>query len=106
MEGMYQLMQCAKYSNTYRASSGWYSELGFSYAELQEIAKDTSDMNKLMKRIEEAFESEMEDVKVNGYKEETNWWTTSHTSVYDINNRKLWVTVRERYDEEPYEFGF
>ena len=106
MEGMYQLMQRVKYSNTYNASGGWYSELGFTYAELQEIAKNPADMDKTMKLVQEGFEEELEDVKANGYKAETNWWTTSHTSVYDISNLKLWVTVREHYEEAPHEFGF
>ena len=56
--------------------------------------------------MQEEFEEEMEDVKANGYKEKTSWWITSHTSIYDINSKKMWITVRERYEEEPHEFTF
>ena len=107
MEGMYQLMQRAKYSNMFDPAKKWYSELGFTYAEIREITEDgDEEMDKVMKRLQEAFENELEYVKEHGFREETNFWTTSHTSVYDINNRKMWITVRERYEEGPHEFTF
>lgn len=107
MEGMYHLMQRAKYSNGYYADNKWYSELGFTYSQIQEITEDNNyDVNRMMLLLQDEFEEELEEVKANGYKEKTNWWTTSHTSVYDINNRKLWITVRERYEETPNEFVF
>ena len=107
MEGMYHLMQRAKYSNMFDPANKWYSELGFTYAEIREITEDgDEEMDKVMKLLQEAFENELEYVKENGFREETSFWTTSHTSVYDINNRKMWITVRERYEEEPHEFGF
>ena len=106
MEGMYQLMQRAKYSNMYYASNKWYSELGFTYSQIQEMPENNFDMESMLTQMQEELEEEMEDVKANGYKEQTSWWTTSHTSVYDINSKKMWVTVRERYEEEPHEFAF
>ena len=106
MEGMYQLMQRAKYSNMYYASNKWYSELGFTYSQIQEMSENNFDLERMLTQMQEEFEEEMEDVKANGYKEKTSWWTTSHTSVYDINSKKMWVTVRERYEEEPHEFAF
>ena len=107
MEGMYHLMQRAKYSNMFEPSNKWYSELGFTYAEIRKITEDgDEEMDKVMEQLQEAFKNELEYVKENGFREETSFWTTSHTSVYDINNRKMWITVRERYEEEPHEFGF
>ena len=38
-----------------------------------------------------------------GYDPELNLWFTAHNSTYDIANKTLWVTVREKY-EKHYEF--
>lgn len=101
MEGMYKLMQRVKYSNTYVSSKKWYSELGFTYEQIQNADES---MEEALKEMEKSFEEEMKYVKENGYRETTSWWTTSHTSVYDIKNKKMWITIRERYDEKPVEY--
>ena len=107
MEGMYHLMQRAKYSNMFDPANKWYSELGLTHSQIQEIIKDgDEELDKVMKLLQEAFENELEYVREHGFREGTSFWITSHTSVYDINNRKMWITVRERYEEGPYEFGF
>ena len=106
MEGMYRLMQRVKYSNMYFAANKWYSEMGLTYAQIQEIDESSKGLEATMRLTQEAFEAEQEYVKENGFRANTEWWITSHTSIYDIANGKLWVTVRERYEEEPYEFGF
>ena len=107
MEGMYQLMQRAKYSNMFDPDKKWYSELGLTYPRIQEILRDGDEgTDKMMKILQEAFAHELEYVKENGFREKTDFWTTSHTTVYDIKNLKMWITVRERYEEAPHEFGF
>ena len=101
MEGMLHLLKRVKCTNMYVPAYGWYSEDGAPYSELQNISKAAR--NKLL-RIHEKFTEEMEYVKENGYKENTKIWDTAHTSIYDINSRKLFVTIHERFDEAPYEF--
>ncbi|MCQ2398153.1 MAG: linear amide C-N hydrolase [Sphaerochaetaceae bacterium] len=102
MEGMYHLMQRAKYTNTYYVSNGWYSEFGLTYAQLQNISeKDKADLQEAQREYEE----ELKYIKENGFRKETAYWDTTHNSIYDMINRKLWVTVHERYEEEPHKFS-
>ena len=103
MEGMYSLMQRVKYTNSYYVSNGWYSEQGLTYEQLQNITRE-DEANLQMEQAE--FEDELEYIKENGFRETTEWWDTTHNSIYDINNGILWVTVHERYDEGPCEFSF
>ena len=103
MEGMYRLMQRARYTNTYSASNKWYSELGFTYSQIQEMPEN---MEETLLPAQIEFEDELEYIKENGLRESTEWWDTTHNSIYDISNRKLWVTLHERYEEGPHEFGF
>ena len=103
MEGMYRLMQKVRYTNSYCTSNGWYSELGLTYEQLQNVSEEA----KAYLEMEQAeFEEEQKYVKENGFREVTEWWDTTHNTVYDINNGKIWVTVHERYEEGPHEFGF
>ena len=60
---------------------------------------------------EKILEQEMPAIEIDAYKvyERTggydlnNLWLTTHSSTYDIANRSLWVTIREKY-EQHYEF--
>ena len=101
MEGMYHLMQRAKYTNSYIASNKWYSECGLTYSQIQNASKELDD--ELMNTQKE-FEQEQEYIKEHGLRESTQWWDTTHNTTYDIQNKKIWVTVHERYDENPHEF--
>ena len=103
MEGMYSLMQRVKYTNSYYTSNGWYSELGLTYEQLQNVSEEAK---AYLQMSQEEFEDELEYVKKNGLRETTEWWDTVHNSIYDIKGGKLWVTVHERYEEGPYEFIF
>ena len=41
--------------------------------------------------------------KIGEYNPEDGMWFTAHNSIYDIANRTLWVTIREKY-EKQYDF--
>lgn len=101
MEGMYHLMQRVKYTNLYCASNGWYSELGLTYEQLQNVSEESKYYLQMMQM---EFVDELEYIKENGFRENTDWWDTTHNSIYDINNGKLWITVHERYEEKPHKF--
>lgn len=101
MEGMYRLMQRVKYTDSNVASNKWYSEGGLTYSQIQNAGpKEDEDL----KQKQKEFEEEMEYVKENGFREKTEWWDTTHNTTYDIENKKIWVTVHERYEEGPHEF--
>lgn len=102
MEGMYSLMQRAKYTNLYNASNKWYSELGLTYSQIQ---NPTNKIEEMLLDNQKAYEEELKYIKENGLRESTEWWDTTHNSIYDISNKKLWVTVHERYEEGPYKFS-
>ena len=103
MEGMYNLMQRVKYTNSYIVSNGWYSELGLTYEQLQNV----SDEAKAYVQMEqEEYKDELTYIEKNGFRTNTEWWDTAHNSTYDIKNGKLWITVHERYEEGPHEFSF
>ena len=102
MEGMYQLMQRAKYTNSYYASNKWYSEQGLTYSQILELPDNAEEA---LIPTQEEFEQEKEYVKKNGLRETTEWWDTTHNTIYDIENKKIWVTVHERYEEGPHEFN-
>lgn len=102
MEGMYQLMQRAKYTNAFNASNKWYSEFGYTYSQIQ---NPTPEMDEKLLDTENEYKEEQKYIKENGLREKTEWWDTTHNCIYDINNKKLWVTVHERYDEKPHEFS-
>ena len=101
MEGMYHLMQRAKYTNSFYAANKWYSELGLTYSQIQNMPENIEE--KLLANQME-FEDEMAYVKENGFRESTEWWDTTHNTIYDMENKKIWVTVHERYEEGPHEF--
>lgn len=102
MEGMYRLMQRVKSTNAYYASNKWYSEHEFTYPQILKLPENAEE---LLLSVQRKFEAEPEYIKENGFRETAEWLDTTHNSIYDINNRKLWITVHERYEEEPHEFG-
>ena len=102
MEGMYRLMQRAKYTNSYYADNKWVSELGLTYSDIQNPPDIIEEM---LLSLQMEYEAELEYIKENGLRETTEWWDTVYTSVYDIKSGRVWITVHERYDEGPYEFG-
>lgn len=103
MQGMWDLMKRVQFSQAYDPATEpfWKSEFyeGTAYtieSSLDEILADESIQKSLadFKHYKETGE----------YTPEMGLWYTTHTSVYDIANKTLWVTVHEDYAQR-YEFS-
>lgn len=100
MEEMWELMKSVRYSRTFDATTDpfWCSEFYEYFSSIVSAEEILND--ELVQAVMNAFqhyaetgECSIPDVL----------WFTVHNSIYDINKRKLWVTVREKY-EKRYEF--
>ncbi len=107
MEGMWELLKKVQFTQAYKESTEpfWCSEY---YDVIPSF--DEHPMGYWTK--EKILEQEMPAIEVEAYKlyERTgeydlknNLWHTTHNATYDIANRSLWVTIREKY-EKHYEF--
>lgn len=97
MEGMWNLMKRVKYTNAYLAENKWYSEIaplfGIPYSE---IASYQSILDDYLISEEEEWMVEKAYIDQNGLREETEWWDSVHNSIYNIRDKKLWVTLHEQ----------
>lgn len=102
MEGMRNLLKRVRFSQAYdpEMKPFWKSEFAIegyttSDAPVELVLADPSVQKSLadFKHYKETGE----------YEPEMKLWYTEHNSTYDIQNRKLWVTVHEDYDNY-YEF--
>ena len=102
MQDMWELMKMVRYSNLYDyPKNKWYSEYT-SYIPYS-LMSDEAVINKLNAILESDagdWPEELEYVKEHGLREESEWWVTVHNSIYDIRNKKIWVTVHEWYDRK------
>lgn len=100
MQGMWELMKMVRYSNLYDYPKyKWYSE--YSSFIPYSMMTDEAVINKLNAILESDaadWPGELEYVKEHGLREESEWWHTVHNTIYDIQNKKIWVTVHEWYD--------
>lgn len=100
MEGMWNLMKRVRYTDSYIAENKWYSEHaatnGINYSD---IPQNIAVLDSILEETEAEWMIEKEYVEQNGFRETTSWWDTTHNSVYDIKNKKLWVTIHEWYDQ-------
>ncbi len=103
MQGMWELMKKVQYTQAYDESTEpfWCTEhidgvpggdITWTKEQLLQEA-ETQKMLNAYKVYEQTGE----------YNPADGMWFTAHNSVYDIANRTLWVTVREKY-EKHYEF--
>lgn len=109
MQGMWELLKKVRYTQTYDTSVDpfWCSE----YYDTPKIPTfDDHPMSywtkdKVLAEEKPAAEvAAYEKYAATGeYNEEDGLWFTSHNSTYDIANKTLWVTIREKYDKH-YEF--
>lgn len=93
MDDMSDLMQEVKYTLSYNENQNpfWYSEfLDGSYT----IYSTAEELAEIKEGAIEAFEHRQRDKQT---------WYTAHTSIYDIENKKLRIYVNEDY-ENKYEF--
>ncbi len=109
MQGMWNLLKMVRYTQTYdvNVEPFWCSE----YYDTPKIPTfDDYPMSYWSKEkvlAEEEPQKEIaayeEYVKTGKYDEKDGLWFTSHNSTYDIANKALWVTIREKY-ENVYKF--
>ncbi len=109
MQGMWDLLKSVRYTQSYDTSVDpfWCSE----YYDTPKIPTfDDHPMSYWTKEkvlAEEKPKKEVEAYKkyaaTGEYNEEDGLWFTSHNSTYDIANKALWVTVREKY-KDVYKF--
>ena len=104
MEGMWNLMKRARYTDSYYAKNKWYSEIAAVYGiNYKDIPSNYDTLDRILEEQEAEWIVEKEYVERNGLRADTPWWDTSSNSVYDIKNKVLWVTLHEWYDKR-YEF--
>lgn len=102
MEGMWNLMKRVRYSLAYDPETKpfWKTEYlqgkPFTIATPVDSILADSDNVEAIKNFKHYKET-------GEYSPEMHLWFTVHNSVYDIKARKLWVTIREKYDKH-YEF--
>lgn len=98
---MFELMHKVRYSNAYDDSIEpyWYSEL-------VGIGKDGKDYTIYLDKSEYANAKEKFIQKYQTRtREKGDTWHTVHNTVYDIENKKMYLQVQES-DEQPYEVTF
>lgn len=98
IEGMRNLMKRVRYSQTYDPNMEpfWKTEYAGKEHYTIETPLDTVFANPDVQRQIEQFKHFKE---TGEYEPEWKLWFTTHTSVYDIEARKLRLTIREQYDK-------
>lgn len=99
-DGMWKLMQRVKYSNIYQFNSktNWYSEF------LPQSSIGNLDNGKIDEETMKMYDQIRKDYWEAIKKEQRNpanlsFWITTHNSIYDIEQKKLRVTVQEDYNK-------
>ncbi|MCQ2145680.1 MAG: carcinine hydrolase/isopenicillin-N N-acyltransferase family protein [Bacteroidales bacterium] len=104
MEGMYNLLKRVRFSQCYdpETTPFWKSEFAGEESgrtidcTVEEVLADPS--------VQQAIEYFKSFKETGNYTKEMGLWFTTHTSIYDIANKKLCVTIRENYDQK-FEFA-
>lgn len=101
MQGMWNLLKRARYSQTYDIDLNpfWVSEFAGKNI-VNTMLADSIKANPIVRENCDKFKAFMETGK---YDPKDGLWHTTHNSTYDIAKRALWVTVHEDYDNH-YEF--
>lgn len=98
-EGMWNLLQRVRYTNayTYYKVSEWYSE--FLTQSQIELLNDDSFRTEAKANFDNIKNNYWMNIGQNNRKQpDISYWITTHNSTYDIENRKLRVTVQEDYN--------
>ena len=98
MNGMWNLMQRVKYSNTYREDNNpvWYSEFLPQSAIKNKVYESNETKEMYESVLEEYWNAINNDIRVPA---NASYWRTTHNSIYDIKGRKLRITIQENYDK-------
>ena len=103
MKGMWELLKKVQYTQAYDESVEpfWCTEHtdGIPGADISWTKEQLLEKSETRKMLD-AYKVYEQTGK---YNPEDGMWFTVHNSTYDISNRVLWVTVREKYDKH-YEF--
>lgn len=109
MEGMWELLRNVRYTQTYDVNTEpfWCSEFydTLKIPDFDKYPQSYWTKEKVLEQEEPQKEiaAYEEYVKTGTYNPEDGLWFTTHNSTYDIANKTLWVTIREKYDKH-YEF--
>ncbi len=109
MEGMWNLLKMVRYTQSYDENvnpfwcSEYYDTAKIPTFDQQPQSYWTKDKVLAEKEPRKEVDAYAEYAKTGKYNPEGDLWFTSHNSTYDIANKALWVTVREKY-ENHYEF--
>lgn len=96
MESMWELMKRVSYTNSYNAENKWYSDHALTYGIFySEIPQYQNFLDSISLSEQNAWAEEKAYIKQNGFREDTEWWDTTHNTIYDIANKKVWVTLHE-----------
>ena len=105
MQSMWELMKKARYTNLYDYPTHiWYSELSSSKYPYSKLEQNKESIEAELSVIAKIWETEKKRIEESGLPETTSFWDTAHNSIYDIRNKKLWVTVHE-WDSKRQEFN-
>lgn len=102
MEGMRNLLMRVRYSLAYdpETTPYWSSEFPVNGRSGYFLPLDSVLADPVIKKQNADFKHYKE---TGEYKLKDHLWFTTHNSTYDIKERKLWLTIREQY-EQYYEF--
>ena len=109
MEGMWNLLKKVRYTQTYEEAtepfwcSEYYNTSTIPTFDEHPMAYWTKE--KILSEVypQEEVAAYREYAKTGRYSLDDELWFTTHNATYDIANKSLWVTIREKY-EKRYEF--
>lgn len=97
--GMIDTMKSVRYTKMYDITQNpyWYSEHSGTYHEFGDLTIDSqqSDFADIVEYSIEEYEHRTRNARTT--------WQTVHTSVYDLESRKLWIMPQEQDDEYSFE---
>ncbi|MBQ0080759.1 MAG: hypothetical protein KBS95_04350 [Alistipes sp.] len=110
MEGMWNLMKEVRFTQTYKEDTNpfWCSEYWGTHKipTFLDYPHSYWTKDKILKQTRPAIEVDAyKTYEATGkYNPEDGLWFTSHNSIFDIANKALWVTIREKYEDGHYDF--
>lgn len=94
---MWNLLKKVKYSQTYLFDNVWYLEF-LTQSMIKNIDSDgNKDYLELINKLKQNYW--IDRTYDNRVPANANYWLTTHNSTYDIEARKLRVTVQENYNK-------
>ena len=100
MDDMAQVMEMIKFTNAYDSNHNpLVLSDNINFIAKDGVIVDSSNMNKYVDEIKENMAKYAKIVKENNRDPKSGAWQTVHTSVYDIEKRKLRVYVQENYNK-------